>query len=608
MLKIGIVGNGPMELVQAPPVAEIEAVTRDFKADDQPLAGYVQDDTKVFATNLRPRRAGIAEIPAVPFSFFDPDAESFETVYSDPISISVGAAETLSLDSIVSNKSARRMNSTQDDSVNPVWVAELENDFSDEVLQSRSSVKTSNQLWRYFVVGPMLIWLSLVLIRCLKPVLAPSNFRSVSSQCQSEIKNANNADDLMAALVKRIEANSKRKSKVTSSPSTPFESAKRSIGALRVQGHSEMASELESFFNQIHNAPNQTDAGFSAYQDQAAEWIERLDATFERNQEQVRRRETKKSRGGARSGLARILFWVLLGLLSGTDAADAIAQNQQVDQSSAARLTSEQLKSVLDDANHNYQRGQNLVKTDQAEARDAFEVAMKKYQLLVDSGVSNSQLFLNLGNAYLQYGNLGHAIANYHQALRLQPSNRQAKNNLRFATGQIQEQTQSTDAAMMDSESPNESEVTRSSDAAAEASESFSFDRVLNQWVTFLGPSVFQIGLAVASVLFWGVLIARFWIRFPAWKFAVIPLLMLVFTGAVLLHQGSQAESTLGILVVKTAGLRAGDGQEFQVRHQLQSVEGHSVEVLSQRGDWLNVKTKSDQQGWLTAEEVVAID
>ena len=233
---------------------------------------------------------------------------------------------------------------------------------------------------------------------------------------------------------------------------------------------------------------------------------------------------------------------------------------------------------------------------------------MKKYQLLVDSGVSNSQLFLNLGNAYLQYGNLGHAIANYHQALRLQPSNRQAKNNLRFATGQIQEQTQATDAAMMDSESPNESEATRSSDAAAEASESFSFDTVLNQWVTFLGPSVFQIGLAVASVLFWGVLIARFWIRFPAWKFAVIPLLMLVFTGAVLLHQGSQAESTLGILVVKTAGLRAGDGQEFQVRHQLQSVEGHSVEVLSQRGDWLNVKTKSDQQGWLTAEEVVAID
>ena len=79
-LNIGIIGTGPMELVQAPPLSTLSSLTADFKVEDQPLAGFVQDDTKVFPTTIRPRREGITVIPPIPFSFFDPETESFETV------------------------------------------------------------------------------------------------------------------------------------------------------------------------------------------------------------------------------------------------------------------------------------------------------------------------------------------------------------------------------------------------------------------------------------------------------------------------------------------------------------------------------------------------
>ena len=73
-LLIGIAGTGPMELVQAPPLAELPELTADFKVPNEPLAGFVKGDRKVFSTTIRPRKEGITQIPAIPFSYFDPES------------------------------------------------------------------------------------------------------------------------------------------------------------------------------------------------------------------------------------------------------------------------------------------------------------------------------------------------------------------------------------------------------------------------------------------------------------------------------------------------------------------------------------------------------
>src|SRR5204863_10159292 len=106
-LLIGISGTGPMELVQAPPLAELPKLTADFKVPNEPLAGFVKGDRKIFQTTIRPRKPGIARIPSIPFSYFDPATGKFETVRSSPVSIQVDPAEMLALDAVVhSNRSS----------------------------------------------------------------------------------------------------------------------------------------------------------------------------------------------------------------------------------------------------------------------------------------------------------------------------------------------------------------------------------------------------------------------------------------------------------------------------------------------------------------------
>lgn len=100
-LQIGLQGDGPMELVQAPPLSQMTSLTDDFKVADDALAGFVQGNGKLFTTTLRPLREGISSIPPIPFSYFDPKSEKFKTTYTEPIPLKVAAANQLSLDEIV---------------------------------------------------------------------------------------------------------------------------------------------------------------------------------------------------------------------------------------------------------------------------------------------------------------------------------------------------------------------------------------------------------------------------------------------------------------------------------------------------------------------------
>ena len=96
-----------MDLIQCPPLVDLPQLTADFKVTNEPLAGVVEGDTKIFTTSIRPRRAGIMEIPAIPLSYFDPASEQFVTVQSEPIRIEVVAAERLAVGSIVGSATGK---------------------------------------------------------------------------------------------------------------------------------------------------------------------------------------------------------------------------------------------------------------------------------------------------------------------------------------------------------------------------------------------------------------------------------------------------------------------------------------------------------------------
>ncbi len=89
-------GRGNLKWIDAAPALDLpEArifpprVTSDLRATRQGIEG-----TKTWEFVIVPEKAGTFEIPSVPFSYFDPGAQSLRTEKTQPIPIQVGAAPT----------------------------------------------------------------------------------------------------------------------------------------------------------------------------------------------------------------------------------------------------------------------------------------------------------------------------------------------------------------------------------------------------------------------------------------------------------------------------------------------------------------------------------
>jgi hypothetical protein len=94
-------GGSRLDVLQAPPLHRYPALADAFAVPADRLAGTVSGTMKTFEQTIRPKRDTVTEIPALPFSFFDPEQERFVTVMTEPIPITVAPAKRMSMSSIV---------------------------------------------------------------------------------------------------------------------------------------------------------------------------------------------------------------------------------------------------------------------------------------------------------------------------------------------------------------------------------------------------------------------------------------------------------------------------------------------------------------------------
>ncbi len=197
----------------------------------------------------------------------------------------------------------------------------------------------------------------------------------------------------------------------------------------------------------------------------------------------------------------------------------------------------------------------------------------------------------------MQSGQFGQAIANYHRSLKLDPSNHQARNNLLFAE---------TKFGLAYDGSPTHGENTGSW-----ASEDTFVGRIhsLNRQATnALGVRALWAMSAVASVVFWGLLIARAlgYCR-SIWRFAVVPALLLGMIEIALAQSAATYDHPVGVLVKQDVALREGDGGEFAEKRRLATSEGQLVGILARRKDWFQISLDDGMTGWIEATAIEPI-
>ena len=87
--------------------------------------------------------------------------------------------------------------------------------------------------------------------------------------------------------------------------------------------------------------------------------------------------------------------------------------------------------------------GQNIVAASLLEQADSaynskdYRGALSLYNTVLEKNGTSSELQNNIGNSHFRVGNNGRAIVAYERALRLDPSNKDARDNLRFVKSRI---------------------------------------------------------------------------------------------------------------------------------------------------------------------------
>ena len=105
-MRVTDLSSGPVNLdyLSAPALDRVPALTNQFKVPDKPLGGTTEGRTKTFTLTIRPKQAGVTEIPPLPMSSFNPKTNAYQTTWTKAIPLKVNAVATVSASDLVGGK------------------------------------------------------------------------------------------------------------------------------------------------------------------------------------------------------------------------------------------------------------------------------------------------------------------------------------------------------------------------------------------------------------------------------------------------------------------------------------------------------------------------
>lgn len=564
-VEIAIDGDGPMEYVQAPPLSELNELSG-FSVSTQSLAGYVEGQTKYFITSLRPKSDRVTEIPAIPFSFFNPESETFETVRSEPIAIEVTPADRLDLENSIASQQTElaangRKSEPSDGKANPQLGA-----FS-ELLDTPSDASFWRAAWLFGVFAPIGVGVVLLAVRCwhwLKHIA--STLRRPEVIALPQIERASCPSDIATALRGVCQRYARESAKESGW------SIHQAAGFLRTNGLYELAARLETF--ELAGQKVASDS-LTTYQDQAITWLRDF-----RSEWKFARSNLNGKKSVATISKATVLLFACLSVSAGDlqawgGTSDGLSHTQMETSSAISnkalrewKLANDRLKDIAAE-----------VRLQSSSAEEIAQEVIRRYENIVQFGETTPALYANLGLANKLAGKNGAAIAAFEQARRFDPTNRRIAKELYL--------------------------LRESGDMPQSFMESLSIR--WNQVVAFLEAYFGYRMLALTSVLsgtFLVVVMLMRWRRFefPFWALAAGLSCVLGFASSCLIcieweiRQPDQA-----IVLLDATQVHESDGESFPVIGSIAA--GRRVKIIHQRQNWVEIQD-ADLTGWVSKDAV----
>ena len=227
--------------------------------------------------------------------------------------------------------------------------------------------------------------------------------------------------------------------------------------------------------------------------------------------------------------------------------------------------------------------GELMARANERYERGEYAEAAQQYEDLVARGFGDASVYFNLGNAYLESGDLGRAILSYLRARELAPRDSDIRGNLDLA------RSMTVDGVVGETGSPIES---------------VSFMGL--QWATpsELGAAALVLwivtGLAVGALMVWRALPLRNGIRTLAALSAVATLISLLL---VLSTVFTNPHDSTGVVTAASVDVVSGPGPQYSEEFTLHS--GAQVRLTDSRNGWWRIALPGGElQGWVPAHTI----
>ena len=227
-----------------------------------------------------------------------------------------------------------------------------------------------------------------------------------------------------------------------------------------------------------------------------------------------------------------------------------------------------------------------MAKANESYERGEYVEAVQQYESLLDRGYEDAAIFYNLGNAYLERGDVGRAILSYLRARKLSPRDPDIADSLALAIGMTVDRIEADRDSLVESVS-----------------------HLARMWVT---PS--ELGIAV--LLLWilngtaiGALVM--WRGFPLRR--LVRAVTVVGTAAtvmsflllVTMTYANPYDNT-GVVTVTAIEVVGGPGPQYSEEFALYS--GAQVRIADYRHGWLRIELPGGElQGWVPSHAVEVV-
>jgi tetratricopeptide (TPR) repeat protein len=227
----------------------------------------------------------------------------------------------------------------------------------------------------------------------------------------------------------------------------------------------------------------------------------------------------------------------------------------------------------------------SLAKGNQLYTSGKYAAAVKTYEAIAGKGFESFELYYNLGNALYKTNNITFAILNYERALKLIPTNEDARFNLEMAKKQVVDNI----------------------DLLPEPGFLRWWHELINSkpadgWATHTLVSFFLFLTLFALFLFASTIRNKqlsFWLAVTALTYSLITFSFGSTQRSKLVNHNS------GVITersVRMKGSPSETGTELFILH-----EGLSVQITDKLGDWIEIRLADGNKGWLKESSLIRI-